>query len=61
MCINRELDELQLDIMLKWIKCMRDDGNNKEIVLASTRYFICHIWSFNDLVMSFGILIGASK
>ena len=56
MCINRGFNELQLNIVLKWIKCMRDDGNSKEKTLASMRYFICQIWGFNYLVMSFGIL-----
>ena len=54
MCNNRGFNELPLNIVLKWIKCMRDDGNSKEMTLASIRYFICQIWSFKYLVMTFG-------
>ena len=35
MCINRGFNELQINIELKWIKCMRDDENSKETTLAS--------------------------
>ena len=35
MGVNSELDELQVNIGLKWIKCMRDDENSKETTLAS--------------------------
>ena len=30
-----DLNELQVNLELKWIKCMRDDENIKEITLAS--------------------------
>ena len=47
-CDTNELNESQVDIKMKGLKCMRDDGNSKEVILASIRYFICHMWLFND-------------
>ena len=35
MCINSGLNELQVNIDLKWIKCMMHDENSKETTLAS--------------------------
>ena len=33
-CINSELIGLQVNIELKWIKCMMNDENSKETTLA---------------------------
>ena len=34
MGINSDLGELQVNIKLKWFKCMRDDENSKGTTLA---------------------------
>ena len=47
MGINSDLGELQVNIELKWIKCMMENENSKETTLASIWYFICQIWNFN--------------
>ena len=35
MGINSDLGELQVNIELKWIKCMMENENSKETTLAS--------------------------
>ena len=47
MGISSDLGELQVNIELKWIKCMMENENIKETTLASICYLICQIWDFN--------------